>query len=94
MKRAETIVEKILVTEKGTRLSAAENKYQFRVDPRANKIEIKRAVEQMFNVHVTAVNTMNRPGKNKRGRTAAAGRTSDWKRAVVTLKQGESINLA
>ena len=94
MKAAHDIVQRILVTEKGTRLQSAENKYVFRVDPRANKIEIKRSIEQIFGVHVTKVNTMNRPGKIKRGRTWRPGRTSDWKRAVVTLKEGETINLA
>lgn len=94
MKAAHDIVRRILVTEKGTRLQSAENKYVFRVDARANKIEIGRAVEQIFGVHVTKVNTMNRSGKIKRGRTLRPGRTSAWKRALVTLKEGESINLA
>ena len=93
MKHDQPVVQKLLVTEKGTRLNS-ENKYQFQVHPDANKVEIKRAVEQQFNVHVTKVNTMNRLGKIKRGRTAAAGRASNWKRAVVTLKTGETINLA
>ncbi len=92
MKPAELIIDRVLVTEKGTRL-AAENKYQFAVGRDANKPEIKRAVEQLFGVHVTDVHTMNRAGKWKRGRTSHAGRTSDWKRAIVTLKTGESINL-
>ena len=92
MKPAEKVVDRILVTEKGTRL-AEENKYQFSVYPDANKLEIRRAVEQLFGVHVTAVHTMNRAGKWKRGRTMRPGRTSDWKRAIVTLKAGESINL-
>jgi large subunit ribosomal protein L23 len=92
MKPAENIVDRILVTEKGTRL-AGENKYQFAVGRDANKLEIKRAVEQLFGVHVTDVHTMNRPGKWKRGRSVRAGRTPDWKRAIVTLKAGETINL-
>lgn len=93
MKSPHAIIERVLITEKGTRLSEAEGQYQFRVARVANKIEIKRAVEQLFNVHVTRVNTLNRRGKLKRGRTAAAGRTSDWKKAIVTLKAGESITL-
>ena len=93
MKHDQPVVQKLLVTEKGTRLNS-EGKYQFQVHPDANKVEIKRAVEQQFNVHVTKVNTMNRLGKIKRGRTVAAGRASNWKRAVVTLKTGETINLA
>jgi large subunit ribosomal protein L23 len=94
MKDPHLIIDRLVVTEKGTRLSAAENKYQFRIAPGANKLEIKRAVEQLFNVHVTQVNTMNRKGKVKRARTGKLGRTSDWKRAMVTLKEGESITLA
>lgn len=93
MKDPNVIIDRIQVTEKGTRLSAEERKYQFRVVPGANKVEIKRAVEQLFNVHVTSVNTLNRKGKVKRGRTLRPGRTPDWKRAIVTLKEGESITL-
>ena len=94
MKDALAVIERILVTEKGTRLSSEENKYQFRVARSSNKPEIKRAVEAQFGVHVVRVNTMVRSGKQKRGRTWKAGRTPDWKRAIVTLKAGESIQLA
>jgi large subunit ribosomal protein L23 len=86
-------IDRILLTEKGTRLQERENRYQFRVDVRATKADIRRAVEQIFNVHVIKVNTMNRVGKVKRGRTMHAGRAPDWKRALVTLREGESINL-
>lgn len=94
MKEAQAVILGILVTEKGTRLTSDENKYQFRVAKAANKLEIKRAVEGQFGVHVTDVNTMVRAGKQKRGRTAKAGRAPDWKRAIVSLKAGESIQLA
>ncbi len=94
MKDAHDIVQRILLTEKGTRLAEEGNKYLFKVMSRANKHEIKRAVEQLFGVHVIKVNTMNRTGKRKRERTIQFGKTSSWKRAVVTLKEGETIELA
>jgi large subunit ribosomal protein L23 len=88
------IVKKLLVTEKGTRLKEAGNQYTFEVDRGANKLEIRREVERRFNVKVADVNTMMRRGKAKRLRTAAYGRTSDWKRAVVTLQAGQTIEMA
>ena len=88
------IVKKLLVTEKGTRLKEGANQYLFEVDRGANKLEIRRAVEQQFNVKVKDVNTMTRPGKAKRLRTAAYGSTAAWKRAVVTLQDGQSIEMA
>ena len=93
MKEGRTIIRKLLMTEKGTLLTERENQYLFRVDPSANKIEIKNAVEKIFNVKVTKVNTMNRRGKHKRLRSMSYGMTSAWKRAVVTLKEGEKIDL-
>jgi large subunit ribosomal protein L23 len=91
MKNAYDVVEKVLLTEKGTRLTEEENKYLFKVDRNANKVAIKQAVEELFKVKVEAVNTMNRKGKKKRERTAGYGRTAAWKRAVVTLKDGDVI---
>ena len=88
------VVRKLLVTEKGTRLKEASNQYVFEVDRLANKLEIRRAVEKQFNVKVQDVNTMNRPGKAKRLRTMSYGRTPDWKRAVVTLQAGQTIEMA
>ena len=64
-----------------------ENKYTFIVDPKANKTEIKIAVERVFGVRVAAVNTINRQGKTKRTRTGT-GRRKDTKRAIVTLREG------
>ncbi len=93
MKEAQHIVKNIVVTEKGTRLTEQENQYVFKVFDNANKPEIKRAVEQLFGVTVEKVNTMRRKGKLKRERTMRYGRTAGWKRAVVTLKDGESIDL-
>ncbi|MBI9019786.1 MAG: 50S ribosomal protein L23 [Verrucomicrobia bacterium] len=92
MKDIYQIINKVLLTEKGTRLSEEENKYIFSVNPKANKAEIKQAVEKFFKVKVVAVNTMNRQGKKKRERTASAGRTAAWKRAVVTLAEDSKID--
>ena len=64
-----------------------EGKYTFVVDPRANKTEIKIAVEQVFGVKVSSVNTLNRQGKTKRTRFGI-GKRKDTKRAIVTLKEG------
>ena len=83
----------LLLTEKGTRLSETENKYLFKVDCAANKDHIRTAVEELFNVHVTKVNVMNRRGKKKRMRSQKFGQRPDWKRAVVTLRDGETIDL-
>jgi large subunit ribosomal protein L23 len=93
MKQASDLIKQVLLTEKGTRLSEEQNQYLFRVAMDANKIEIKRAVEALFNVRVMAVNTMRRKGKKKRERTANFGTTAAWKRAVVTVHADDSINL-
>ena len=93
MKNSADVIRKILLTEKGTRLSEENNQYLFRVAKDANKVEIKNAVEALFNVRVMAVNTMRRRGKKKRQRTANYGTTASWKRAVVTLHEDDSINL-
>ena len=93
MKDSIDIIKKVLLTEKGARLAEEQNKYMFRVARDANKIEIKRAVEELFNVRVMAVNTMSRKGKKKRQRTAHAGTTAAWKQAIVTLNAEDSINL-
>ena len=68
------------------------NVYTFLVDPRANKTEIKEAIQKIWNVRVTSVNTMNRQGKVKR-RGLTSGRRPAQKRAIVTLKQGDKIEL-
>ncbi len=86
-------IQTVLLTEKATLLSEKHNQYVFRVSPRANKIEIKRAVELLFKKTVVRVNTANFAGKKKRERTANFGRRSHWKKAVVTLKEGEKIVL-
>lgn len=86
------VIRRIQVTEKGTAL-AAQNKYLFEVDPRATKHEIRRAVESYFKVAVATVNTMKYEGKKKTLRMARYGKRPDWKRAVVTLKEGSKIEL-
>ncbi len=85
------IIKKVQTTEKGTALAEKNNQYILEVAPSANRIQIKQMVEKMFGVSVTRVNTMNYLGKRKRERTARYGKKSDWKRAVVTLKQGDKI---
>ncbi len=89
MREPHEVIRRPTVTEKGTALKE-QNKYCFEVDRRANKIEVKRAVEALFNVKVAAVHTVAMRGRVKRvGRFA--GRTPDWKKAIVTLKEGHSI---
>ncbi|MFQ6094307.1 MAG: 50S ribosomal protein L23 [bacterium] len=85
------IILRPLLTEKSTKMKEATNTVAFVVDRRANKIEIKRAVQKMFDVRVKNVRTMVVHGKVKRmGRFE--GRRPDWKKAVVTLKEGETID--
>ena len=86
------IVKRPILTEESTILMHAKNQFVFRVDPRANKNQIRDAVEEMFKVKVVSVNTMNYDGKVvRRGRMV--GRKPRWKKAVVTLKQGDTIDL-
>jgi len=86
------ILKRPIVTEKSSFQSDNLNRYTFEVDPRANKRQIKEAVEQVFSVEVVGVNVMNVRGKQRRwGRIV--GRTRDWKKAVVTLAPNNSIQL-
>ena len=87
------IVKTVRLTEKGTRQSEKFRQYTLVVDPRANKTQIGQAVEELFKVTVTAVNTMNVRGKARRQRTKSAGISPAWKKAVVTLKKGDKIVL-
>ncbi len=90
MQPEQIIKRPLILTEKGSSLREEENKYLFEVDRRANKIEIKKAVETLFRVSVLDVNTMVVRGKMRRmGRGYA--KTRNWKKAVVTLKDGETI---
>jgi large subunit ribosomal protein L23 len=88
------IIQTVRLTEKATRLADGLNKYVFRVSPRANKMQIKTAIQKLFKKTVVQVNTCNYAGKKKRERTAAYGRKPHWKKAIVTLKEGEKIDLA
>lgn len=85
-KNPRDIILKPVVTEKSSRLQD-EGKYTFIVDPRANKTEIKIAIEQIFGVKVAKIATMNRPGKTYRRRDGV-GKRPDTKRAIVTLREG------
>ena len=90
MEDAYKIIKRPLITEKSTIIKEMNNQLAFEVDRRANKIEIKKAVERIFKVQVDDVRTMNYRGKRKRlGRNE--GRRRHWKKAVVTLKPGQKI---
>lgn len=84
------IIKRPLITEKGTGLREAQGQYIFDVDPRANKHQIKLAVEKHFNVHVQDVRTLNVRGKIKRV-GARVGKRSNWKKAYVKIRDGEKI---
>lgn len=92
MKTAHDIILAPVVSEKSYDLIEHNNTYTFEVDPRSNKEQIKYAVEQVFDVKVLRVNTMNRKGKVKRT-GYKLGKRKDVKRAVVTLAEGDSIDL-
>lgn len=99
-KTTQTVIIRPLLTEKMTLLSEKENKYAFQVMPGFNKIEIKKAVEDRFGVHVTKIATVAMKGKSKSQTVRSGGkvirtrgRRSNWKKAIVTLKQGERIDL-
>ena len=86
----QSIVLKPVVTEKTLRLAERYRAYTFRVATRANKVQVRDAIEQLFEVKVTGVRTSNHVGKYRRmGRSF--GRTSAWKKAVVTVKEGDAI---
>lgn len=93
MRTAFDIVRTVRITEKGTQLSEKHNQYTLKVDPAANKFQIKDAVQKIFNVKVTDVRTQNHAGRERRKRTVHAGRTAHWKKAIVTLKEGDKIDV-
>ena len=92
MKDAFDVIETASLTEKASVLTEKQNKYVFRVRPNANKIQIKQAVERLFQKKVVDVNTCNYAGKQKRVR-GPLGRRAHWKKAIVTLAEGEKIDL-
>ena len=85
------IIKALIRTEKGSDMEL-QGKYLFQVSNKANKIEIKKAVEEIYKVKVADVNTMKVPGKKKRVRQAF-GHTTAWKKAIVTLKEGQKITV-
>lgn len=86
------VVRRPILTEKNTRLMERENQYTFEVAPRANKIQIKEAVEQAFGVRVLSVRVCIVPGKPRR-RGRVVGSSKPWKKAVVTLAPGDRIDI-
>ncbi len=92
MKDPRDVIIEPIVSEKSYDLIEDHNTYTFRVDPRTNKTEVKQAVEKIFGVRVVSVNTINRKGKHKRAGWII-GRRADTKRALVTLAEGESIDI-
>jgi large subunit ribosomal protein L23 len=91
VKNPHDVVKGLIRTEKGATMLPL-NKYLFWVGLESNKIEIKKAVEDIYKVQVDAVNTVTMRGKLKRVRYAI-GKTSDWKKAIVTLKDGNKIDI-
>lgn len=86
------IVIRPLVTEKGIHRANRYNQYAFEINRAANKLDVRRAIEELFNVKVAHVATQNRKGKERRTKFRL-GRTQDWKKAIVTLGEDQKINL-
>lgn len=93
MKDTYQIIRKVRISEKATLLHETAGEIVFEVDRKANKIEIKKAVEKAFGKKVASVRTANYDGKLKRQRRADAGRTAHWKKAYVRLADGETLDL-
>ena len=93
MNEPTNLIHNIRLTEKASLLGEKNNQYAFRVDPRANKLQIKQAIQELFGKKVIRVNTAQYAGKKKRERRADFGRRAHWKKAIVTLAQGEKIDL-
>jgi large subunit ribosomal protein L23 len=87
------VIKTVRLTEKGTRQGEKYNQYTVKADRLASKPQIKKAVEELFKVKVVKVNTLNVRGKFRRQRTAQAGQAPSWKKAIVTLKEGDKISL-
>ncbi len=88
------IILRPVITEHAARMTERHNKYTFRVHRQANKVQIRRAIEELFSVKVKQVHTMNVPSKRKGGlRTRRPGATAAWKKAIVTLVEGNTIDL-
>jgi len=87
------VIKTVRLTEKGTRQGEKFNQYTIVADRRATKPQIRNAVQELFKVKVTKINTLNVRGKFRRQRTSQAGQAPDWKKAIVTLKEGDKIAL-
>ena len=87
------IIKTVRLTEKGTRQSEKYNQYTVVADRLATKPQLRQAVQELFKVKVVRVNTLNVRGKARRQRTTQAGKAPDWKKAIVTLKEGDKIVL-
>ncbi len=92
MSKHRDIIKAPIITEKSASISSHEGKYVFKVDPKANKVEIRQAIENIFKVKVDKVNTINaKPKKKKVGRYT--GMTNKYKKAIITLAEGNKIDL-
>ena len=87
------VIKTVRLTEKGTRQADKYNQYTVVADRLATKPQIRQAVQELFKVKVVKINTLNVRGKARRQRTAQAGRAPSWKKAIVTLKEGDKIVL-
>jgi large subunit ribosomal protein L23 len=93
MKDIYQVIKNVRLSEKAALLQETNNEITLEVDRKANKFEIKEAVEQLLGKKVAAVRTANYDGKARRKRRADAGTTAQWKKAIVRLQQGESLDL-
>jgi large subunit ribosomal protein L23 len=93
MEYSEDVIIEPIVSEESWRLQDEENKYTFRVHPGANKIQIRKAVENLFGVEVEKVWTMNYRGKPRSMRFNVEGKRPNWKKAVVKLVEGDQIEI-
>jgi large subunit ribosomal protein L23 len=87
------LIKTVRLTEKGTLQGEKFNQYTVVADRRANKVQIRQAIQELFKVKVLSVNTLNVRGKDRRQRTAQAGSAPNWKKAIITLKKGDKISL-
>jgi large subunit ribosomal protein L23 len=94
MRQPTEVIFRPRISEKGTRLASAHNQYLFDVAPDATKLEIRQAITALFGKKVVRVNTMRRQGKARRSRRGEPGRTNHSKRAIVTLAEGQKIEIA
>ena len=94
LERYRKLILSPIISEKSMRESEDHNKYTFRAHPDATKIDLKRAIEALYNVRVTKVNTLNVAGKaRRRSYRHRIGKTAAWKKAVITLAPGSSIDV-